>query len=436
MPLVAGSQVRFNLAMNPKLSVFVGLRYALSNRREGFLSFVSLFSLIAMALGVTILIVVLSVMNGFDREIKNRLLNVLPHATLTQSGGLQNWQIRREELLSDPGLEQVAQHIIRVAPYIDGEGLVAFEGRHQAVSLQGVRPEDMDEMLSKHMVAGAWNTLPEQRYGVILGQILAQHLGVVPGDKVLVTLPQLNVTPMGAFPRVKRMEVQGVFKVGGQVDSHVAFIHLRDAKVLFRSGDRVDGLRFWFADPYQMPGLEAISQTLESDLGKELSLSTWQQESSDLFGALKLEKTMVGLLLSIIICVAAFNIIAALVLMVNEKRSDIAVLRSYGASPFTIAGIFNVQGLTLGLLGILLGLILGCLLALKIGSIVTAFESLFGFNVFDPNLFFISYLPSHLIWQDVALVAGFALVLILLATIYPASRASQVNPAEALQNKH
>ena len=415
--------------MMSTLSWFVGLRYAFSNRREGFLSFVSLFSLGAMTLGVTVLIVVLSVMNGFDREIKDRMLDILPHATITQPEGLESWQDIHNQLISLRVSDSVSPY---ASPFVDGQGLVAFNGRSQALSLQGVLQKDAYTMLDKHLIAGDIKALSENRFGLVLGQLLARNLGVVPGDKILITLPELNITPAGVFPRVKRMTVVGVFQVGGQVDSHVAFMHLPDAQTLFRMGTRVDGLRLWFDDPYTLPGIDEI----RSKLDQKLLLSTWQQDASDLFQALKLEKIMVGLLLSVIIGVAAFNIVAALVLMVNEKRADIAVLSSYGARPMTIARIFRVQGCVLGVVGIALGIAFGCLLAVNIGTLVAGLESLFGFNMFDPGLFFIAELPSRLLWQDVALVGAVALILTLIATAYPARRASQINPAEVLQSQH
>lgn len=417
--------------MISNLPLFVGLRYAFSNRRDGFLSFVSLFSLGAMALGVTVLIVVLSVMNGFDREIKDRMLDILPHATITRPEGLQDWQQIRDQLTSQSPADSTTTSPY-ASPFVDGQGLVAFDGRYQPLSLQGVELEDAHTMLDAHLIAGDLDTLGHRRFGVVLGQMLARNLGVVPGDKVLITLPELNITPAGAFPRVKRMTLVGVFQVGGQVDSHVAFMHLPDAQTLFRTGTYVDGLRLWFDDPYTLSGIEDI----RSKLDKGFVLSTWQQDASDLFNALRLEKTMVGILLSVIIGVAAFNIIAALVLMVNEKRSDIAVLRSYGASPVTIARIFRVQGCVLGLAGIALGVVLGCLLAINIGAVVAGLETLFNFNVFDPSLFFISQLPSRLQWQDVTWVVSISLLLTLVATSYPAWQASRVNPAEALQSEH
>jgi lipoprotein-releasing system permease protein len=280
-------------------------------------------------------------------------------------------------------------------------------------------------------VAGDVQALAPGEFGIVIGQLLARELGVVPGDKLLITLPELSITPAGAFPRVKRVTLMGVYRVGGQLDNGVAFLQLADAQKLFRRGDRVDGLRFTLTDPYRLEGIAALREQYP-----EYRISTWQEEASDLFHALRMEKTVVGLLLSVIIGVAAFNIVAALVLMVNEKRSAIGVLRSYGASRNTIAAIFNVQGCALGLTGIALGAALGGALALGLADLIAWIEDLFGFRIFDPELYFITRLPSRLQWPDVAWVCTGAGILTLVATLYPAWRAGRLDPVEALQGAH
>lgn len=406
-----------------RLALFVGLRYAFGNRGQGYLSFVSVFSLAAMTLGVTILIVVLSVMNGFDREIKTRMLDVVPQATLSRPEGLADWAALREQLAVRAGMT--------VAPYVEGQALVGF-GRGQAPAVvYGLESAALTERIGPHMVAGAVQALAPGEFSIVIGQLLARELGVVPGDKLLVTLPELSITPAGAFPRVKRVTLVGVYRVGGQLDNGVAFLHLADAQKLFRRGDRVDGLRFTLTDPYRLEGVEALRERYP-----EYRISTWQEEASDLFHALRMEKTVVGLLLSVIVGVAAFNIVAALVLMVNEKRSAIGVLRSYGATRSTIAAIFNVQGCALGLTGIALGAMLGGALALELADLIAWIEDLFGFRIFDPELYFITRLPSQLQWSDVVWVCAGAGVLTLLATLYPAWRAGRLDPVEALQGAH
>jgi lipoprotein-releasing system permease protein len=409
--------------MQTRLALFVGLRYAFGNRGQGYLSFVSVFSLIAMTLGVAILIVVLSVMNGFDREIKNRMLDVLPQATLSLPEGLADWASLRDAIAVET--DMVA------TPYVEGQALLGFGRGLAPTVLYGLEPAALADRIAPHMLAGDLQALAPGEFGIVIGQLLARELGVVPGDKLLITLPELSITPAGAFPRVKRVTLVGAYRVGGQSDNGVAFLHLADAQKLFRRGDRVDGLRLTLPDPYRLEGVAALRERYPA-----YRVSTWQEEASDLFHALRMEKTVVGLLLSVIVGVAAFNIIAALVLMVNEKRSAIGVLRSYGASRGTIAAIFNVQGCALGLTGIALGAVLGGMLALQLADLIAWIEDLLGFRIFDPELYFITRLPSQLQWPDVVWVCAGASVLTLLATLYPAWRAGRLNPVETLQSAH
>lgn len=406
-----------------RLALFIGLRYAFGNRGQGYLSFVSVFSLAAMTLGVAILIVVLSVMNGFDREIKSRMLDVVPQATLSLPEGVANWPVLGDQIRVRTGMA--------VEPYVEGQALLGFGRGLAPAVVYGLESAALVDRIGPHGVAGDVRALAPGEFGIVIGQLLARELGVVPGDKLLITLPELSITPAGAFPRVKRVTLVGVYRVGGQLDNGVAFLHLADAQKLFRRGDRVDGLRFTLADPYRLEGVEALRERYPG-----YRISTWQEEASDLFHALHMEKTVVGLLLSVIVGVAAFNIVAALVLMVNEKRSAIGVLRSYGASRNTIAAIFNVQGCALGLTGIALGAGLGAALALELADLIAWIEDLFGFRIFDPELYFITRLPSRLQWPDVAWVCVGAGILTLLATLYPAWRAGRLDPVEALQGAH
>ena len=264
----------------------------------------------------------------------------------------------------------------------------------------------------------------------MIGNLLARSLGVIKGDSVILSLPSLNVTPAGIFPRYKRFHVLGVFQVGAQVDNGLAFIHYQDGQKLLRLGEKVSGIKLSVSDPFV---LDSITASLKAELGDKFKVSTWAQELNSLFQAIKMEKKVVGVLLAAIIAVAAFNIIASLVLMVADKRRDIAVLRTLGAKATTVSGIFMIQGSVIGFLGVVMGGILGCLLAVFVGDIVSWLEQFVGFQVFDPNVYFISQLPSKLLWQDVAFVCFFGLGLSLLATLYPAIRAGQVQPAEALR---
>ncbi len=403
---------------------FIGFRYLFSKRRERFVSFVSLFSIVAMALGVMALITVLSVMNGFDREIKTRILRIMPHAVLEHPGGLREW-----EALAQP-LDKVAG-IRAVEPYIQGQGMLSFQGRVQGVSLQGVDPEarPFATAIAPHMLHGELGALTPRGYGIIIGRLLARNLGVGVGDALMLSLPDVLVTPAGVFPRTKQVWVSGIFETGAQVDNGVAILHLQDAARLLRLGDKVSGLRLYLEDPFGLNTVDAISQSLPEGVRAR----TWREEMKVLFSAIKMEKTVVGLLLSAIIGIAAFNIIASLVLMVSEKRSDIAVLRSLGADASEISTIFRIQGSLTGLMGVGLGVLAGCLLALYIGDVLGFLETRLGFVLFDPELYFITKLPSRLLWQDVMLIAGLGLLLSLLATWYPARRAGMVPPADVLR---
>ena len=410
--------------MFSRLPIFIGLRYITSGRADGFGSFVSLFSFLAMSLGVMVLILVLSVMNGFDREIKTRLLEVIPHATINAPQGLEDWQALASAL-DQPGL---AASI----PYIEGQAMLTSASHFQGVSVQGVLPSvsDSPSFSGPNALASQIEKLQAGDYGVVLGSLLARSLGVRVGDTLLLTLPELSVTPLGVFPRVKQVTVLGIFQVGAQIDSGVAFMHINDLGRLLRMGNKVSGLRLFFDDPFTMSALPSLRKKITA---QGYQLETWQQSMAQLFQAIRTEKTVVGLLLSVIIGVAAFNIVASLVLMVNEKRKDIAVLRSLGMMPATIATIFRTQGGVTGVLGVVCGVVAGCLLAPNIGSLVAFLESLVGGQVFDPELYFITVLPSHLQWLDVIAVGSLGVILSVLATLYPAWRAGKVPPAEALR---
>ena len=413
--------------MISRLPVFIGLRYITSGRADGFGSFVSLFSFLAMSLGVMVLILVLSVMNGFDREIKTRLLEVIPHASISVPQGLEDWQALASSL-EQPGLTAVI-------PYIEGQAMLTSASHFQGVSVQGVLPSASDSpyffgVPGPNALTSQIEKLQAGDYGVVLGSLLARSLDVRVGDRLLLTLPELSITPLGVFPRVKQVTVLGVFQVGAQIDSGVAFMHIKDLGRLLRMGNKVSGLRLFFDDPFTMSALPSLRDAIGA---QGYQLETWQQSMAQLFQAIRTEKTVVGLLLSVIIGVAAFNIVASLVLMVNEKRKDIAVLRSLGMMPATIAAIFRTQGGVTGVLGVVFGVVAGCLLAPNIGALVAFLEGLVGAQVFDPELYFITVLPSHLQWLDVIVVGSLGVILSVLATLYPAWRAGKVPPAEALR---
>ncbi|MGB1157779.1 MAG: lipoprotein-releasing ABC transporter permease subunit [Porticoccaceae bacterium] len=413
--------------MSNNISLFIGLRYAFSKRKNGYLSFISGFSFVAMALGVMALIVVLSVMNGFDREIKGRLLQVLPHITVTRAEGYSPQQIDEFKQLLAPFDSEVSG----VLPLVQTFAMVASDSSQQGLMVRGIDPswdiamDPGNQLFGSHLLR-----LQAGEFGIVLGSQVARKLNVFIGDSLELILPKISITPLGAFPRLKKMRVVGVFEVGAQVDASMAFIHQQDARMLLQLGDRFQGVQIQLQDAFIADSLIEQFSTLASEGSR---WQPWTQVMGSLFQAMRMEKTVVGLLLSVIIGVAAFNIIASLVLMVSDKRKEIAVLRTLGASSGQIIQLFVVQGTAIGFFGIVLGALSGCLIALFIGDIIALFEGLTGNYLFDPSIYMISALPSYILPMDVALVVVAASLISFLATLYPAWRAGQVLPVEALR---
>ena len=415
-----------NQPMYQPLSLFIGLRYTRAKHRTQFISFVSLISLLGMIIGVVALVVVLSVMNGFETELRSRVLALVPHGFLTgPDNKLSEWQ---------PLIDMVGeqQNVIGTAPYIDGSVMLGHAGLVRGAKLSAVDPyfEKKISAIDNSMLVGGFDQLKAGEYFIILGEILARYLRVHTGDEISVILPQITITPVGAFPRVKQFRISGIFRVGADLDSNTAFIHLQDGQKLFQYGQAVKGLRVQFNDLLQtssyLPSLLTVMPAGSNAID-------WSETQGSLFKAVKMEKTMVSLLLLIIIAIAAFNIVSILTMMVADKRADIAVLRTIGATPQTILLIFVIQGVVVGLVGILVGIGIGVPLALNIGDIVVWFESLMGSTVFNPEVYYISRIPSVLEWRDVLLITVSGFMLSLLATIYPSLKAAQVQPAEALR---
>ena len=418
----------FNSNMLNTLPVFIGLRYIRSKRENGFVSFVSALSFGAMALGVMALIVVLSVMNGFDREIKERILNVTPHAVIEFPAGFSDWKVVAGQVLEVSGVEAAA-------PYTDGFGMLTSHRASQSLQITGIDPQYEAQVtrVGDYLVEGSFDHLKPGEFGVVIGSLAARNLGVSVGDTVQLTLPDYAITLAGVFARSKKLRVVGIFQVGAQVDENLAFLHLADAGRLYRTPGNVTGLRLKTSQPFH---LEPLAEELQSRLDPALHFQSWDQSLETLFRAMKMEKVVVSMLLAVIIGVAAFNIVANLVLMVVDKRQEIAVLRTLGCGSFAVMAIFMVQGIIVGLFGIAIGSVLGILLALAIGDIVAFLEQLFGFYIFDPSVYFISHLPSQVRAEDVLGVVGFAALLSVLATFYPSWRAGKVQPAEALSYAH
>ncbi len=413
--------------MYKPLELFIGLRYTRAKRRNHFISFISLISMLGITLGIIALIVVLSVMNGFHKEVRERILGMASHATISAvRGGLEEWR---------DVMEKAGQHprIIGVAPYVEGQGMLVNGQNVTGVVVRGILPgqEPAVSEVGDAMQRGALDDLAPGEFGVILGRELAILLGVGPGDKVTLVTPRITVTPVGIMPRLKRFTVKGIFEVGmGDYDRGVALVHLADAAKLLRLGDGVTGVRLKLDDMFLAP---RISRELASELPGYYRVSDWTRQHQNFFRALRTEKRMMSIILFLIVAVAAFNIVSTLVMVVTDKQSDIAILRTLGASPGSVTAIFIIQGAVIGLVGTLLGIIGGIALALNVEEIVSGIESWFGVDFLDPSIYYISKLPSDLHWDDVGFIGVSAFLITLLATLYPAWRASRTQPAEALR---
>jgi lipoprotein-releasing system permease protein len=416
--------IGFNAPMLKNIPLYIGLRYTRAKRRNQFISFISAFSLVGMALGVMALIIVLSVMNGFDREIKERILSVIPHGFVDQLPALKDWQALSTQVNQHP-------HVVASAPYIASTAMVSYAGGVEPIELQGILPdtEAKVSIVEQRMIVGSMMQLQPGEYGIVMGRLLASRLMLAPGDTIRITSPEINITPMGAFARSRSFTLVGVFEVGAQVDSTLALIHVQDAQKFLRKPG-VQGLHVKTDDMF---AAAQVMGELRAQLGDDYRVKDWSQTQGSLFQSVKMEKIVIGSLLMIIIAVAAFNIVSSLVLMVADKRSDIAVLRTMGVSARQVMAIFIVQGSAIGFFGTFIGTVLGCIVASALTPIMSVVESLFGMQVFDPDVYFISQLPSVLLLQDVLFICGIALLLSFIATLYPAYRASQIEPAEALR---
>ena len=409
------------------VELFVGLRYTRAKRRNHFISFISLSSMMGIALGVTALITVLSVMNGFEKEVRSNILDMVSHLTVTDfDGGLKDWP---------SVLKTTKEHknVIATAPYIEAQGMLINGTSVNGTLIRGVLPDKEPDVsnVAQKMKKGQLSDLKKGQFGIILGQDLARILGVHMGDKVTMVTPSANVTPAGVAPRLKRFTVVGIFYIGMyEYDSTMALIHLNDAQRLFRLKGKVTGVRAKLNDLFAAP---LIRDELQDNELSRYWVRDWSSYHANWFRAVKIEKRMIFLLLLLIVAVAAFNIVSTLVMVVTDKQSDIAILRTLGASPQSIMGIFMVQGAIIGTIGTIAGTVGGVSLALNLDTVVPFLEGIFGIRILDPSVYYISEVPSDLHWDDVWSIASVSFILGLVATIYPAWRASRTQPAEALR---
>ena len=411
------------------LVLYIGLRYTRAERRTQFISFITLTSVLGIALGVTALITVLSVMNGFEAELRERILGMTSHSTVTGfDRQLSDWKSLKKRLKETP-------HVEGMAPFVQGQVMINADHQVSGTMIRGISPADepnVSEVAEKMLNGGKITHLEAGKFQIILGAELANYLSVFVGDKITVISPQLNATPAGVIPRLRRFTIVGLFKVGMyEYDRNMALIHIKDAAKLFRLGDNVSGLRLRLDDVFNAPRL---SQELANDLADDNYLfSDWTEAHGNFFQAIKTEKRVMFIILLLIVAVAAFNIVSTLVMVVTDKRGDIAILKTQGLSNASVMGIFMVLGVIIGITGTIFGTLGGVLLALNIETIIPAIENLFGVDVMAADVYYISEVPSKLALMDVVQIALMAFILSLLATIYPAWQASKVNPAEVLR---
>ena len=407
--------------------LLIGLRYSRAKRRNHFVSFISLISIIGMALGIIVLISVMSVMNGFQKEIRERILGVVSHVQVSGvNGKLDNWRKVAAEAEKNP-------QVVASAPYIAEQGLLSFGPAVKGTLVRGILPEYENQVvdLGRRMKTGRLDALRPGKFGIVLGVDLARALGASLGDKVLLIAPQGQVTPAGILPRLKQFTVVGIFEVGHyEYDSGLALIHLEDAQKLYRFDGDVSGVRLRLKDLYEAP---RVVNVLAHTLTMDAYINDWTRINANFYRAVQIEKRMMFFVVILIVAVAAFNIVSTLVMAVTDKQSEIAILRTLGASPRSIMKIFIVQGTLIGIMGTLLGLIGGVALALNIDVVVPFIENLIGVKFLAKDVYYISELPSDVQFWDVAVIAVVSFALCLLATLYPSWRAARSNPAEALR---
>lgn len=408
------------------LYAFIGYRYSRVKRKNHFISFISQTSMISIALGVMVLITVMSVMNGFHTEIRAQMLSLAPHITVkSHFGNLNNWgslfiKIKQNE------------EVLGAAPFVLEQGMLTKDGFVQGVAVRGVVPEEINDVfpMAKNIKAGSIDALSKQKYGVVIGISLATRLNIWLGDSITLLVPEANISPIGVTPRLKRFTVVGVFDTATMYDERNIFINLKDANVLYRLDNSISGIQLKIKDELEA---KRIANLIAEDLDNKYYVEDWTREYAGFFEAIKMEKTVMWCILVLIIAVAGFNLVSSLVMMVTDKRPDIAIIRTIGASKRSIMGIFMMQGVVIGTIGTALGLGLGLLLAYNVTVIVEFIQQLFQVQFVSPDVYFIGYVPSEIHSSDIIIICLTAQVMSFVATIYPAYKAASIQPAEALR---
>jgi len=410
------------------LPIMIGSRYSRAKRRNGFISFISAISMSGIAIGVWVLISVISIMNGFGNELRGRILDVAPHVSITGQGNrLDDWQALSATVDANP---EVAGY----APYIYSQGLLTFNGAVTGSLVKGVLPEEESKVsdIADNMDVGSFQLLKKGKYNVVLGRGLATQVGATVGDKVTFISPQGQSTPAGLMPRLRRFNVVGIFGGIGpdEFDSALAYIHMSDAAKLYKTKGKVSGLRLKLKDPFEA---RLVSAQLADKLQYRFYVDNWTTQHKSFFRALEVERRMVFIVLFMIVLIAAFNIVSTLVMVVIDKRADIAILRTLGLSPAKVMGIFFVQGVTSGVIGTIIGTIAGVLTALNLANIIGFIERQVGFELLPASVYIVTDFPAELRWDDVWVIVVTSLAFSMLATLYPAWSASKTQPAEALR---
>ncbi len=416
--------------MQMPLALYIGKRYTSIRSRNQLIGFISLLSILGLGLGVAILITVLSVINGFDRELQNRILAMVPHITLysARSDFLQDRQQWSEVEAALAGVDGITG----TAPFLQVEGMLVANGVSKGIVLSGIDPgaERNVSIIEEFITAGEFDSLADREYRLLIGAELASTLGVVPGDRVTLVSTVVPITPLGEFTRQKQFTVGGIFQVGSQLDGGLAVAHLADVQRVYRLGDAIHGLRIQVDDLF---GVQAIGERIRERIGDSFMLSNWTWDYGNIYENIRMSKSLVGLLLSLLVAVAAFNVVVSLVMVVKDKQGDIAILRTMGTSLGSIRNIFLVQGLGIGLIGTGIGIALGIVFSLTISDIVSWLEGMMGVQFLSADIYPVNYLPSQLQLEDLLVVTVIALVLTLLATLLPARSAARTDPAEVLR---